>query len=96
MARARAALRFLGRGPAGQADHIIFCDESWFYAWDPVSRRDNRAWLPTKTLTPAVPVREQVVPKAMLVVFFDQFGLVYRQFVPRGQGVNAQLYLEIL
>ncbi len=94
--RAHAALHFLGRGPQGQADHIVFCDESWFYAWDPASRRDNRAWLSTNAPTPAVPVREQSVPKAMLVIFFNRYGLVYCRFVPRGQGVDSQLYLEIL
>lgn len=31
-----------------------------------------------------------------LFVFFDNQGLVYRQFVPQGQGINGQLYLQIL
>ncbi len=36
----RAALRALGHG--GNVEHVICGDESWFYAWDPASRRDNR------------------------------------------------------
>ncbi len=92
--RSRASLRMLGHG--GQVDHVICGDESWFYAWDPMSCRDNRAWLQTNVPTPAFPVREQSVPKVMLVVFFDWYGLVFRRFVPQGQGINGALYLQIL
>ena len=31
----------------------------------------------------------------MLVVFFDWKGIVYHEFVPRGQVVNKQLYQEV-
>jgi len=34
--------------------------------------------------------------KVLLVVFFDWKGLVHREFVPRGQMVNKQLYQEVL
>lgn len=92
--RARAALRMLGRN--GPVDHVVCGDESWFYCWDPASRRDNRQWLTTNAATPAVPVHEQSVQKVMLVIFFDWQGLVYRCFVPQGQGINGALYLQIL
>ena len=32
----------------------------------------------------------------MLVCFFDQKGIVHKEFVPPGQTVNAEFYIEIL
>jgi hypothetical protein len=34
--------------------------------------------------------------KVMMVVFFDWKGIVHHEFVPHGQVVNKQLYLEVL
>jgi len=34
--------------------------------------------------------------KTMLICFFDIKGLVYFEFVPQGQTVNQQFYLELL
>jgi hypothetical protein len=34
--------------------------------------------------------------KVLLVVFFDWSGIVHHEFVPCGQMVNKQLYLEVL
>ena len=41
-------------------------------------------------------VRNPGLDDVMLVVFFDWKGIVYHEFVPRGQMVNKQLYQEIL
>ncbi|KMQ92061.1 histone-lysine n-methyltransferase setmar-like protein [Lasius niger] len=32
----------------------------------------------------------------MLIVFFDSKGVVHREFVPAGQTVNGQFYVEVL
>ena len=32
----------------------------------------------------------------MLMCFFDQKGIVHKEFVPPGQTVNAALYIEVL
>jgi len=34
--------------------------------------------------------------KVMLIVCFDWKGIVHREFAPRGQMVNKQLYQEVL
>ena len=34
--------------------------------------------------------------KSMLICFFDQKGNVHKEFVPRGQSVNAAFYVEVL
>jgi len=32
----------------------------------------------------------------MLICFFDQKGIVHKEFVPPGQTVNAAFYVEVL
>jgi len=34
--------------------------------------------------------------KSKLICFFDQKGIVYKEFVPSGQIVNAAFYIEVL
>ncbi|KAG7162477.1 putative Transposase-containing protein 31 [Homarus americanus] len=34
--------------------------------------------------------------EVMLIVFFDWKGVVHHEFVPRGQTVNKEFYLEVL
>ena len=34
--------------------------------------------------------------KSMLICFFDQKGIVHKEFVPPGQTVNAAFYVEVL
>ena len=34
--------------------------------------------------------------KVMLIVFFDNEGLVHWEFVPNGQTVNSSFYIEVL
>lgn len=91
---ARVALNQISR--RGPVDHVICADEAWFYTWDPKNRQQNRAWLAPGAAKPTVVRIEQNTPKVMLVVFFDQFGLVHREFIPNGLGVTGRLYLGVV
>ncbi len=77
-------------------DNIIAEDESWVYCWDPQSKSATKEWL-----VPGEPCPEKVrikhtVQKLMLVAFVDKDSLVYREFVPNGLGIGAQLYCQIV
>jgi len=48
----------------------------------------------TSTKGKARHVRSNI--KSMLICFFDQKGIVYKEFVPPGQTVNAAFYVEVL
>ncbi len=93
---ARVSLRMLGR--QGIVTHVVCGDEAWFHVWDPDSRRRNQEWISTRNgdKCPKVVQHEQSIAKTMLVIFFDQFGLVHREFVPNGVGINGPLYLQIM
>ncbi len=91
----RHNLRMIQRDPAVLTG-LVTGDESWFLVYDPSQRRSSMQWMAQNAPHPAKVRRDQRVVKAMLVLFFDVRGVVSRQFVPRGQGVDHHEYLRHL
>lgn len=77
-------------------DRVITGDESWIFAYDPDSKQQAKEWLLPGEDRPTKVRCEAAVTKVMLVIFFDARGVVYREFVPQGQGITAALYRQIL
>ena len=92
---ARAALALLRRRN-NAVEHVVAEDESWFWVWDPDSKRSSAQWLDPGEERPQKARQEQSTAKVMLVLFFDRQGVVYREWVPNGVGINANLYIDIL
>ena len=90
----RAALQLLRR--RGGAPHIITGDESWFWTWEPGSKASTKVWLAPGEERSQKPRQEMSTPKCMLILFFDDQGLVFQYWVPQGHGVNARLYSQVL
>jgi len=75
---------------------VITGDESWCYGYDPEAKQASSQW---KTPTSPRPKKARQVRsnvKMMLIVFFDDRGIVHREFIPPGQTVNREFYLEVL
>jgi len=75
---------------------IITCDESWVFTYDPETKRQSIRW--KSTLSPRLKKARMSHSKfkAMLIVFFDIQGIVMVEWVPSGQMVNQQCYIEFL
>ena len=91
----RHNLRMIQRTPA-VLTRLVTGDESWFLVYDPSQKRSSMQWMTRNAPRPAKVRRDQWSVKAMLVLFFDAMGVVSRQFVPRGQGVDRHEYLRHL
>ncbi len=91
----RHNLRAIQRNPA-LLTRIITGDESWFLIYDPAQKQQMKVWMADGATRPAKVRRDDRCVKAMLVLFFDVRGVVSRQFVPRGQGVNTDEYMRHL
>jgi len=76
--------------------NVITDEETWVYAYDPETKTQSSEWKSPGSPRPkkARQVRSNI--KSMLICFFDQKGIVHKEFVPPGQAVNAAVYVEVL
>ena len=72
------------------------CNESWIYCYDPETKRQcspvETCWLfqTQKGKT------EQIHPQTFDDPFFDSTGMIYMHWLPTGQRVNKEYYIEVL
>ncbi len=84
---------------AGNCDFlqsIVTMDESWFFCYDPASHQASCEWVAPGAERPHIPWLERVTMKIMMSVFWDSQGVIFREFIPRGQGVTAHVHLRML
>jgi len=76
--------------------NVITGDEIWVYTYDLETKFKSSQWKSPGSTRPkkARQVRSNI--KSMLIGFFDQKGIVHKEFVPPGQTVNAAFYVEVL
>lgn len=77
-------------------DRVITGDESWFFQYDPETKRQSSQWLSPHTPRPKKARMSKSKVKTMIISFFDSRGIVHKEFVPPGQTVNQHFYREVL
>jgi len=75
---------------------IITGDETWVYGYDPETKRQSLQWKSVDFPRPKKAGQVWPKVKVMLIVFFNMEGTVYSEYVPQGQTVNQQFYLQVL
>ena len=76
-------------------DVLVTYDESWIYCCDPETKRQfpvEAYWL-FQTLEGQT---EQIYSQTFHDPFFDSTGMIYMHWVPAGQTVNKEYYVEVL
>jgi len=71
-------------------------DESIVYAYDPETKLQSSQLKSPGSPRPKKPHMQKSILKTMLICFFDQEGIVHREFVPPGMTVNADFYCDVL
>jgi len=74
---------------------IITGDESWCYGYNPETKQQSSQWKSASSLRPKKVRQVQSNVKNMLICFFNIKGLIHFDFIPQGQTVNQQFYLEV-
>ncbi|GFV97154.1 protein GVQW3 [Trichonephila clavipes] len=78
-------------------EKVITCDESWFFTYDPETKRQSMHWkTPTSPRAKKARMSKSKFKAMMIVFFFDIHGIVYLHWVPEGQTINQHYYLEVL
>ena len=75
---------------------IITADESWIYAYDPETKQQSSQWKSPKSPRPRKARQVRSATKTMIIIFFDERGIVHREFVPPGRTVNSDFYCNVL
>ena len=71
----------------------MLCDESWIYCYDPETEFPGEACRLSQTQEGQI---EQIHPQTFDDPFFDSTGIIYMDWVPHGQTVNKEYYVEFL
>jgi hypothetical protein len=74
---------------------VITGDESWVYEYDSETKQQSSQWKSPGSPRPKKARQSHSATKSMLV-FFDIRRIVYHEFVPEGQTVNAEFYCSVL
>ena len=76
-------------------DALVTCDESWIYCYDPETKRESSQWKHAGTPR-SKKARQSKSSHKLLMIFFDSTGMIYMHWVPTGQTVNKEYYVEVL
>ncbi|UYV73796.1 hypothetical protein LAZ67_11000937 [Cordylochernes scorpioides] len=75
---------------------IVTGDETWCFQYDPKTKRQSAEW---KSKNSPQAKKTRKVPskiKTMLITFFDSRGIIHKEFVPAGQTIAGEYYLNVL
>ena len=76
--------------------NVITGSETWVYTYNLETKTQSSQWKSPELPRPkkARQVRSNI--KSMSTCFFDQEGIVHKEFVPPGQTFNAAFRIEVL
>ena len=77
-------------------DALMTCDESWIYCYDPETKRQSSQWKHAGSSRPKKARQSKSTHKLLMIPFFDCTGMIYMHWVPTGQTVNKEYYVEVL
>ncbi len=83
------------RAPTLQ-DRVVTGDKSWFWCYEPEMKRSTSAWLCSNECQPQKTSKDHHVRKVMLIIFWNAQGVIHREFVPDGHGVDRHVYLRTM
>ena len=77
-------------------DALVICDESWIYCCKPETKRQSSQWKHAGSPRPKKARQSKSTQKLLMIPFFDSTGMIYIHWVPTGQTVNKEYYVEVL
>jgi hypothetical protein len=75
---------------------VVAGDESSVFAYDPETTMQSSEWHTSSSPRPKKSRATKSNIKVILVAFFDDEGIVHREFVPTGTSVTAAFYVDVL
>ena len=76
-------------------DALVTCDESWIYCYDPETKRQSSQWKLAGSPRPKKARQSKSTHKLLMIPLFESTGMIYMHWVPTGQTVNKEYYIEV-
>jgi len=76
--------------------NVITGDETWLYGYDDETKVQSSQWMGKLSPRPKKVRQSRSNVKVMLTVFFYWKGIAHYDFVPRGETVNKEFYINVL
>ena len=93
----RETVELINSDPA-VLDALVTYDESWIYCYDPETKRQSSRWKHAGFPRLKKARQSKSTHKLLMIPFFvfDKTGRIYMHWVPTGQTVNKEYYVEVL
>ena len=77
-------------------DALVTCDEGFIYCHEPETKRQSSQWKHAGSPRPKTARQSKSTNKLLMFPFFDCTRMIYMHWVPTGQAVNKEYYVEVL
>ena len=77
-------------------DALVTCDESWIYCYDSETKRQSSQWKYAGSPRPKKARQSKSTYELLMIPFFNSSGMIYMHWVPTGQTINKEYYVEVL
>ena len=74
----------------------VTMDETWLHHYTPESNRQSASWTASDEPRPQRPKTQQSAGKVMASVFWDAHGIIYIDYLQKGQTINSDYYIALL
>ena len=91
----REMVKLINSDPA-VLDALVTCDESLIYCYNPETKRQSSQWKHAGSPRPKKARQSKSTHKVLMIPFFDSTGMIYMHWVPTGQTINKEYYIEVL
>ena len=88
----REMVKMINADPA-VLDALVTCNESWIY---PETKRKSSQWKHAGSPRLKKARQSKSTHKPLMILFFHSSGRIYMHWVPTGQTVNKESYVEVL
>ena len=75
---------------------LITGDETWIHHYEPESKRQSMEWRHTSSPQPKKFKAQKSAGKIMATVFWDAQGVILVDFLPKGETINSEAYIQTL
>jgi len=75
---------------------IVTGDETWVHHYDPLSHQEARVWKKSGEEIPTQSVRKRSAGKVMLVIFWDEDGVLLTDYLTGGKTMNGSYYASLI